>query len=84
MARSGSLPWLILAAVLCTLFALFIEGGFIAPTTEALFATDVWQTNHNSYAYEGKQMVADFVRSLVIIFTLGIWFGVLIDARRSV
>lgn len=84
MPQSGSLPWLLLAAVICTLFAIFLESAFIAPTTGALMGTDVWQTNHNTYAYEGKQMVGDFVSHLVTIFVLGIWVGVLIDARRSV
>ena len=83
MAQSGSLPWLILAAVLCTLFAIFLESAFIAPTAEALMGTEVWQTNHNTYAYEGKQMVGDFVGHLVTVFAIGIWIGVLIDARRA-
>ncbi|MFW5919667.1 MAG: hypothetical protein ACOCSF_05660 [Halanaeroarchaeum sp.] len=80
----GSLPWLFLAAVLCTLFAIFIESAFIHPTTSAMMGTDVWQANHNQYSYAGKQMVATFVRNLLTIFTLGIWVGVLIDARRTV
>ena len=82
MAR-GSLPWLILAAVLCTLLAIFVESAFIHPTTSALMGTETWQTNHNQYAYEGKQMVASFVRNLLAIFAIGIWTGVLIDARRA-
>lgn len=81
---SGSLPWLILTAVICTAFAIFLESAFLAPTAEALMGTEVWKTNHNTYAWEGKQRVADFVTNLVMVFAIGIWFGVLIDARRSV
>jgi len=83
MAR-GSLPWLLLAAILCTLFAIYIESAFIHPTTSALMGTEVWQTNHNQYSYEGKQMVAAFVRSVLAVLVIGIWVGVLIDARRPV
>jgi putative copper export protein len=84
MARSGSLPWLVLAAVICTLLAIFLESAFLHPVTSALMGTEVWQTSHNSYAYAGKQMVADFVGNLLTVIALGIWIGVLIDARRAV
>jgi len=81
MAR-GSLPWLILAAVLCTLFALGVDGVLIKPPTSALMGTDVWQTNHSQYSYAGKQMVGKFVKNISFIFVTGIWVGVLIAARR--
>lgn len=84
MARQGSLPWLLIAAVLSTLFAIWIEASFIHPFAEAWMGTTTWQTNNLEYAYRGRQMLADFVRSLLIIFVLGIWFGVLIDARRTI
>lgn len=83
MPRSGSLPWLFIAAVLSTLFAVYVEASFIHPWVSAMTGTSLWQTNQLSYAYEGRRMIADFARSLLIIFVLGIWFGVLIDARKA-
>lgn len=82
MAR-GSLPWLLLAAVLCTLFAIFMEAAFLHPTASALMGTEVWQTNHNQYSYAGKRMVGQLVAHLLTVIALGIWVGVLIDARRA-
>lgn len=84
MARSGSLPWLLLAAVICTALAIFLEGAFFAPIAEELMGTEVWQTNHNTYAWEGKQRVGALAGHLLTVFAMGIWIGVLIDARRSV
>lgn len=83
MARRGSLPWLFLAAVLSTLFAVWIELAFIHPLGEAWMGTTTWQTNELAYAYDGRQMIADFVNNLLTIWVIGIWLGVLIDARRS-
>lgn len=79
----GSLPWLVLAAVICTLFAIFLESAFLHPTASALMGTETWTTNHNTYSYAGKQMVGDFVKNLLSIIAIGIWFGVLISARRA-
>lgn len=84
MARTGSVPWLLLAAILCTLFALYLESVFVVPTTDALMGTDVWQTTHNEYTADGKRMVGQLVAHLFSVFALGIWIGVLIDARRAV
>lgn len=84
MARTGSLPWLLLAAIVCTLFALYLESVFVVPTTDALMGTEVWQTNHNQYTSEGKRMVGQFVAHLFTLFAIGIWVGVLIDARRAI
>lgn len=83
MGRSGSLPYVILAAVICTLFAIYLDSAFMSPTTEAYFATSVWQTNHQSFAYQGKQMVAGLARDVLIVITFAIWVGVLIEARRA-
>jgi hypothetical protein len=83
MARSGSTPWLILAAVLCTLFAIFMESAFLAPTTDALMGTEVWATEYNQYSAEGKRMVGQFVAHLLTAIAFGIWVGVIIDARRA-
>lgn len=84
MARSGSLPWLLLAAVLATLFAVFLESAFLHPTADAFMGTDVWQTNYNQYSYDGKRMVGQFVAHILTVIAVGIWVGVLIDARRSI
>jgi hypothetical protein len=84
MPRRGSLPWLLLAAVLSTLFAIWIEASFIHPVEQAITGTTLWQTNQLDYAYQGRVMVANFVRFLLVVWVLGIWAGVLIDARRSV
>lgn len=78
----GSLPWLLLAAILCTLFAIFMEAAFLHPTTDALMGTEVWQTNHQQYAYEGKRMVGQFVAHILTVISLGIWTGVIIESRR--
>jgi len=83
MARSGSLPWLLLAAVLCTLFAIFLEGAFLSPVADALLETEAWQTSHNTYAADGKAMLEGFVDNLLIVITIGIWVGVVIGARRG-
>jgi hypothetical protein len=82
MAR-GSLPWLILAAVLSTLFAILLESAFLAPTVDALTGTDVWATEYNQHTYEGKRMVGELAAHALTVISLGIWTGVLIDARRS-
>lgn len=81
MAQSGSLPWIILVAVICTGLAILLESAFVAPTSEALMGTDLWTTNEQTYAYEGRQMIGDFVTYLLAVIVMGIWFGVLIEAR---
>jgi hypothetical protein len=84
MARRGSLPWLLLAAIICTLFAVFLESAFIHPTTDALMGTETWQTNHNEYSWAGKRMIGQFAAHVLTVIALGIWINVLIEARRSV
>jgi len=80
----GSLPWLFLAAILSTLFAVYLESALLHPFIDAILSTSAWQTSTNQYAAAGKRMIADFARSLLIVIVLGIWTGVLIDARRAV
>lgn len=82
MAR-GSLPWLILAAVLSTMFAFFLESALWAPLLHEILGTSAWQNSTNTYAADGKMMIADFAKNLLTVITLGIWIGVIIDARRS-
>jgi|GEM_PF-3307481 len=82
MAR-GSLPWLILAAVICTLFAIWLESAFFHPTVGALTGTTVWQTNYTAETYRGKQMIGALAAHTLSFISVGIWIGVLIDARRA-
>lgn len=83
MGRSGSLPYVILAAVICILFAIYIDSALFSPTAEAYFATDVWQTNHQGFAYQGKQMVAGLARDILIVIVFAISMGIIIEARRT-
>lgn len=81
MAR-GSLPWLILAAVLATLFAIWFEASFIAPFADGIMGSSLWSKQHTSQTAEGKRMVGDAVRNGLVVVILGIWVGLMIDARR--
>jgi len=84
MARSGSLPWLLLAAVLTTVFGIYLEITVVKPLTDGLVATDVWAQSSTEYTARGKSMVYDWISHLVLIMAAGIWFGVFVDARRSI
>lgn len=83
MAERGSLPWLILAAVICTAFAIYLESALFAPVVDNLMATQTWQTNYSKHTYSSKRMVGNLAGHLLTILSLGIWVGVLIDARRQ-
>ena len=84
MARSGSLPWLLLAAVISTLFAIYLETTMVQPFVDGIVSTQSWQSNPNQHIADGKGMTLVWVRHLTLIFVVTIWIGVLIDARRSV
>lgn len=80
----GSLPWLLLAAILATLFFVYLEGALVSPFFDAILSSSTWQSDSLSYAASGKRMVADFVRNILMVIVVGIWVGVLISARGAV
>jgi len=81
MAR-GSLPWLLLAGVILTGFAVYIEATLVNPFATAWMGTSAWQNPTNSYAAQGMGMIGSYVRNILVIFILGIWIGIFLLARR--
>jgi len=84
MARRGSLPWLILAAVLAIATAVFLVSALFNPFAEAFMGLDSWQNTGLSYTNEGQRMVGDFATFLLPTFVFAIAVGFLIEARRAV
>ena len=84
MVRRGSMPWLLLAALLSILLAVWLQSAIISPFTSELFALEGWRGSSLSYANSGMRMVEQFVSTLLLAMVLAIAFGVVIDARRGV
>jgi len=78
------MPWLLLAAMLSILLAVYLESALISPFTEELYAVDGWRGSSLSYANEGMRMVEQFTSVLLLAMIFAIAFGVVIDARRGV
>ena len=84
MVRRGSMPWLLLAALLAILLAVYLESALISPFTEELYALSGWRGSGLGYANEGMRMIEQFTSVLLLGMILAIAFGVVIDARRGV
>jgi len=79
----GSLPWLLLAGVILTGFAVYLEATMLHPFSSAVMATDAWQNTSNPHAASGKGMIGAFVRNVLAILILGVWIGIFLLARRA-
>jgi len=84
MARRGSLPWLIIAAVLSIILGIFLVSALLTPYTDALMALPQWRNSTLDHANAGQRMVGDFVNHFLLVLFFGIAVGFLIDARRGV
>ena len=84
MAKSGSVPWLVLAAIVCIGIAVFLVSALFMPFANEIMGLPGWRGSDLGYANDGMRMIGDFVTYLLAIIVFGIGFGFMLDARRGI